>query len=175
MSVEIWRKITNFPGYEVSSHGRVRCWYAKGRGKYFQTEKLTKYRVLPQSNAGEYPIVNITRRPCGYTFGRNESIGVPVHILVAIAFLSDLAGIDIGVLKKFIKEETGEIVEIHHKDENKRNAAVENLCWITRTKHRTLHTISSLEKILREQQNLKERRLNRLRNLGFDLERLLHT
>jgi len=76
MKNEIWRPIKGFPNYEISTHGRVRSNYLRGRsGGHGRFNRVLKQRP----NTGGYPTVSLYRNRKAKT--------VPVHRLVAGTFL----------------------------------------------------------------------------------------
>jgi len=81
---ERWRAIPDFPGYEVSDHGRVRS-YLKNRKLQggptgFEWIVCKKpQRILKQNMRGQYPYVVLRDGPRNWT--------VKVHTLVLIAFV----------------------------------------------------------------------------------------
>ena len=85
-----WKRVIEFPQYEVSNTGLVR----KGA-------KIKKCRI----NSHGYPSAVL------YENGRKKN--VPVHRLVAIAFISN----------------PDNLPQVNHKDENKQNNNVKNLEW----------------------------------------------
>lgn len=101
--MEEWRKVEEYPMYEVSSLGRVRSYYKVVRG----------IRSTPQI------LSNKTDR-IGYSFVhlQNEKGRKPlrIHRLVAKAFIPN----------------PQLLPEVNHIDENKQNNCVENLEWISR-------------------------------------------
>lgn len=106
---EKWHPICGYSDlYEISTMGRVKSLpksfvRSNGRPCHF------KERVLkPYSNKDGYLVVNLTKD--------GSSKGMLVHRLVADAFLPNKRNFP----------------EVNHKDENKKNNAVNNLEWCTR-------------------------------------------
>lgn len=95
MSVKEWRKVAGFDRYEVSNTGDIRN---------IESGKVLK----PCPNTWGYPSVTL----CGCGVRKN----VPVHRLVALAFIPNPAGLP----------------EVNHLDEIKTNNSVENLAWATK-------------------------------------------
>lgn len=115
--MERWSEIENFPGYEVSDQGRVRCYWHRHKksgvhgGTYRSMESTP--RILPQSDDGN-----------GYlkVYINNGSVKrcVKVHRLVAEAFLP--------------REEGKDTVDhIQSGKEGKLDNSVNNLRWISRS------------------------------------------
>jgi len=100
-NAEEWRVITEFPLYEVSSHGRVRR-LVGGRG-------AVSGRILrpSRSSSGHLSVVLTAE---GRPFKHQ------VHRLVAKALIGPPAAPDLCVL---------------HRDDNPKNNVPENLCWGT--------------------------------------------
>lgn len=101
---EEWKPITGFPGYEVSSFGRIRSWRITGRGRKPPTEPAIK--SLHYSR--KYLYVRMTNSE-GVKCTRS------VHRLVAIAFLPNPENLP----------------QVNHIDEQPDNNLVENLEWCT--------------------------------------------
>lgn len=72
--LEIWRKVKEWPGYEVSSMGRIRCWNPRNRN----AKPPKKARILKLTKSRGYPTVKLSRSGKRRTFS--------VHTLVLIAF-----------------------------------------------------------------------------------------
>lgn len=106
--MEIWKDIEGFDGYySVSSYGRVRAnkrRIEKSNGVVCVRE--AREMVQTESKDG-YLTVKLSAN------GRSKRI--PVHRLVASAFLPHCKGVD----------------EVNHKDFNRKNNHVENLEWVT--------------------------------------------
>ena len=102
--MESWRIIEDFPNYEVSDQGRVRSVVHKDR-----FGRIQGGHVLTPQPDGKGLYVHVVIRREGATLCRN------VHRLVALAFIPN----------------PHNYPEINHKDENKRNNAVNNLEWCT--------------------------------------------
>lgn len=76
LEVEEWRAVDGWPGYEISSYGRIRSWKARnGRGMAKQPRLLTSF---PDKDG--YLRINLMDQPNGY---RQTSI----HRLVLEAFV----------------------------------------------------------------------------------------
>jgi len=109
MSSEIWKSIVGYPGYEVNSFGQVRSltrsWQQRSRhGTYYQYRK--QGRILRPGRASNgYPTVALGRKNTR-----------TLHSLVATAFLGPCR---VGF-------------ETRHKDGNRMNSQVSNLCYGTR-------------------------------------------
>ena len=113
-----WIPIHTLPGFEccieyhVNRSGQIKS--TKG-----VVERILKHKI---ANTG-YPVVNLTQR-----LGRGKILTVPVHKLVAFAFLGKPPmpyGVDKGC------------VCIDHIDENKLNCHADNLQYLTRLENNT--------------------------------------
>ena len=108
-----WVPVHTLPGYEacieyhVNREGRIKS--SKGK-----VERILKNKV----STNGYPTVNLTQR-----LTRGKVITVPVHTLVALAFL--------GPPPTPYGRNKGNTV-IDHIDDNKLNCHVDNLQWCTR-------------------------------------------
>ena len=99
---EVWREIEGFPGYEISSKGRVRCF------RNFKGNITNNCRYLkPLLNKDNYYYVDL------YTSDRKQ-VHKRIHRLVADAFLG----------------KRDDLV-VNHIDGNKHNNCYENLEWVT--------------------------------------------
>lgn len=100
---EVWRKIPGHDDYEVSSHGRIRSKDRKvwNGVGYFMKEGKV---LAPRPLPSGYLRVGLGKRRDYY-----------IHRLVAQAFIPNPQNLP----------------QVNHKDENKRNNAVENLEWCT--------------------------------------------
>lgn len=142
---EVW-KLTDNPGYSVSSLGRVRS-EARivNRGKYSVNwpEKILK----PRLHSGGYMRVSLG-------FGVDRYI----HRLVATAFLENPTGLP----------------EVNHKDCDKTNNSLENLEWISAVKNmehaaKTVNPTAKMFEVFDLEGNLVYDGLyiHELKNLGF--------
>ena len=109
MEVEVWRVISGYDGYEVSSFGRVRsldrivcCILSDG----VQVRRC-KGKVLSGERGKHYPVISI------------DGDCINIHRLVAGAFIPKPAGHTV----------------VNHLDGNKRNNHVSNLEWVTTSKN----------------------------------------
>src|SRR5512139_1540463 len=127
-SEEQWKSIPEYPGYEVSDHGRVRSYYCRALGGFCQTPQ----RILrPGVNRG-YEYVKVAS-------GKRKRI--PVSHLVLVAFIGPRPP----------------NAEACHADGNRANNRLENLRWGTHRdnlndvhlKHRGI----SREELVRELRN----------------------
>ena len=94
--------------YYVNEHGHVKS-----------TKGVIERILKPKTSANGYPVVNLTQR-----IGRKRAVTVPVHKLVALAFLDSPP-------TKPGRQRGCSIV--HHKDGNKSNCSADNLCWRKRS------------------------------------------
>jgi len=104
MSKEIWKSIPGHPFYEVSSIGRVR--------RMGPAHGAKVGRVLKHWITVGYPFVSL--------WAGNKKTSIPVHRLVALAFLPEPG--------------QGQ-TQVAHGDGNGENNAVENLRWATPTEN----------------------------------------
>jgi hypothetical protein len=72
---EIWKAIPDFPGYEVSTHGRIRSYWHNRRGIRISHQP----RILSTKGGNKYPHVGLTRDKTLYHFS--------VHTIVLTAFV----------------------------------------------------------------------------------------
>ena len=99
---EIWKDIDDFPGYQVSSEGRVRCF------RNFNGKITSNYRDLkPLLNKDDYYYVDL------YTTERKQ-VHKRIHRLVADAFLGPRPD-----------------MVVNHIDGNKHRNVISNLEWVT--------------------------------------------
>ena len=110
---KIWKPIHTLPGFECCIE-----YYVNAQGDVKSTkgtiERLLKHKI----SRNGYPTVNLTQR-----IGRKKNLTVPVHKLVALAFLGN-PPTPIG------RCHGNSIVKF--KDENKRNCNANNLTWEAR-------------------------------------------
>ena len=112
-----WIPVHTLPGFEccieyyVNDHGEIK------------STKGTIERILKQKIAKTgYPVVNLTQR-----VGRKKILTIPVHTLVAFAFL--------GLPPTPYGKRKGCSV-VRHIDGDKKNKHVQNLKWIKRVQHK---------------------------------------
>jgi len=74
---EEWRSVPDFPGYEVSSRGRVRSFCGSGKVDYSKPPRILK----PSLNRQGYECVGLRRN--------KKQFSRSVHSLVALAFLGE--------------------------------------------------------------------------------------
>ncbi len=119
-----WVPVHTLPGFECCIE-----YYVNASGDIKST-KGTIERILKQKIAKTgYPVVNLTQR-----VGRKKILTIPVHTLVAFAFL--------GLPPTPYGKRKGCSV-VRHIDGNKRNNKVENLMWIKRQQQK----ITKIEKV----------------------------
>lgn len=119
-----WVPVHTLPGFECCIE-----YYVNASGEIKST-KGTIERILKQKIAKTgYPVVNLTQR-----VGRKKILTIPVHTLVAFAFL--------GLPPTPYGKRKGCSV-VRHIDGNKRNNKVENLMWIKRQQQK----ITKIEKV----------------------------
>lgn len=106
--MERWKNIKGYPGYKVSSYGRVAS-FRKGRnGIKKDVDKNHPYYMVPKRHRLGYLYV--------YLMLDGESHKCYIHRLVANAFIDNPQNKS----------------EVNHKDGDKMNNHVENLEWVTR-------------------------------------------
>lgn len=102
MVEEEWKEVEGYPGYEISSNGRVRCF----RDYHGNVTKTFRY-LKPILNKDDYYYVDV------YTLDHKQ-VHKRIHRLVAEAFLG--------------KQET---LVVNHINGNKHDNRIENLEWVT--------------------------------------------
>lgn len=113
---EVWKEIFNFPGYEISSLGRVRSF------RDFQGKILNEWHILkPIMRKGYYyvDLHDLEHKPHKKT----------IHRLVAETFLGKMEG-----------------MVVNHRDGNKTNNRLSNLEWVSIKENSTLASKSKLYK-----------------------------
>ena len=119
-----WVPVHTLPGFECCIE-----YYVNASGDIKST-KGTIERILKRKIAKTgYPVVNLTQR-----VGRKKILTIPVHTLVAFAFL--------GLPPTPYGKRKGCSV-VRHIDGNKKNNKVENLMWIKRQQQK----ITKIEKV----------------------------
>jgi hypothetical protein len=119
-----WVPVHTLPGFECCIE-----YYVNASGDIKST-KGTIERILKQKIAKTgYPVVNLTQR-----VGRKKILTIPVHTLVAFAFL--------GLPPTPYGKRKGCSV-VRHIDGNKKNNKVENLMWIKRQQQK----VTKIEKV----------------------------
>lgn len=107
---ELWKPISGFKYYSVSSYGRVKRLPHKIRNSCTGFRMLDELIMKPYIDFDGYEIIGLMRNS-----GDAHTKGYRVHRLVASAFLPNPQNLP----------------EVNHKDGNKRNNNVENLEWTT--------------------------------------------
>lgn len=104
---EIWKKIKDYPNYEISNLGRIKAlkYYSNVHKQYYDRELILKEKT----NKFGYKFVSLSNK-----FGRKNKM---IHRLVAIAFIENKNGYK----------------EVNHIDGNKCNNNVNNLEWCSRS------------------------------------------
>lgn len=107
---ECWRQVPDFPGYEVSDHGRVRSY--KKRTGFGQVDIVdTPQRMLSETAGDHYPRVVLA--------SDGASTHIRIHTLVLSAFLGPRP----------------EGMECRHLDSDPHNNHISNLRWGTRAEN----------------------------------------
>lgn len=114
---EVWKDILRFPGYQISSHGRVRCFRSFNGGKI--TDKC-RY-LKPLINKDGYYYVDL--------YKNRKQVHKRIHRLVADTFLGP----------------NPDLV-INHKDGIKTNNNLSNLEWVTPKENSKLASETGLYK-----------------------------
>lgn len=130
---EIWKKIKDYPNYEISNLGRVKAlkYYSNIHKKYYDRELILKEKT----NRFGYKFVSLSNK-----FGRKSKA---IHRLVAENFI----------------ENKNNYKEVNHIDGNKNNNKVDNLEWCTR-QYNVLHSYRlGLKKPIQEYIRLKKEAL----------------
>lgn len=105
---EEWRSIERYPGYEASSHGRIRSFKKRGKGKGWFISDEPQRILHPSDNGQGYLCVNLS--------SNGMSNVLRVHRLIALVFLGPCP--------------SGK--EVCHNDGNKQNNHIGNLRYDTR-------------------------------------------
>lgn len=127
---EVWKKIKDYPNYEVSNLGQIRAlkYYSNVTKKYYDRILILKQKT----NYCGYNHVGLSNKN-----GRKTKV---VHKLVADAFICN----------------PNNFQEINHKDGNKQNNSVFNLEWCTRS-YNVKHAYDlGLKKPIKEYMRLKK-------------------
>lgn len=129
---EIWKKIEEYPNYQISSIGRVKAtkYYSNIHKKYYDRELIMKEKT----NSHGYKFISFG---CGK---RGNKKNIAIHRLAAEAFIPN----------------PNNYKEINHIDGNKNNNKVENLEWCNR-QYNVLHSYKwGLKKPIQEYIRLKK-------------------
>lgn len=127
---EIWKKIKDYPNYEISNLGKVRAlkYYSNVHKKYYERILILKQKT----NKWGYNFVGLSNE----NGRKNKSI----HRLVAETFIPNI----------------NNCKEVNHKDGNKNNNKVQNLEWCNR-KDNIIHAYKlGLKKPIQEYIRLKK-------------------
>ncbi len=108
-----WIPVHTLPGYECCIE-----YYVNNKGEVKSTKGIIERILKPKIAKTGYPVVNLTQR-----IGRKKLMTVPIHTLVAFAFL--------GAPPTPYGKKKGCSV-IKHKDGCKTNNNAENLLWFKR-------------------------------------------
>ena len=120
VDTEEWVPIHTLPGFSACIE-----YFINRQGQVKSTKGNIERILKPSTNQQGYPQVSLTQR-----IGRQKPKKVPIHKLVAFAFL--------GMHPKPYGRGAGCCV-IHHKDEDPSNYCVDNLEWLTASEHRVHH------------------------------------
>jgi hypothetical protein len=104
---EIWKAIPGFPGYDVSSRGRVRSYWRRATQRGWQIGNTPTKFLKPSIQKRDYRGVNLTKD--------GKKIPRRIHLLVLLAFVGPMPP---GM-------------ESRHLDGVPSNCSLENLCYGT--------------------------------------------
>lgn len=107
--MEVWKDIDGYPGYQVSTEGRVRS-HNKVTSSARFSERHWKDRIIKQKWQDDRARVDLWN-------GSGTHKTLQVHRLMGLAFLG---------------EPVDPQMTINHKDGNPRNNTIENIEWMTR-------------------------------------------
>lgn len=127
---EIWKKIKEYPNYEISNYGRVRSlkYYSNVHKKYYDRVLILKEKT----NRYGYKMITLSNE--------NGRKCFTIHRLVAKAFIDNKSNYN----------------EVNHIDGNKSNNKFNNLEWCTR-RDNILHAYKlGLKKSIQEYIKLKK-------------------
>lgn len=127
---EIWKKIKEYPNYEISNYGRVRSlkYYSNVHKKYYVRVLILKEKT----NRYGYKMITLSNE--------NGRKCFTIHRLVAKAFIDNKSNYN----------------EVNHIDGNKSNNKFNNLEWCTR-RDNILHAYKlGLKKSIQEYIKLKK-------------------
>jgi hypothetical protein len=111
--IERWLPIADWPGYDVSDHGRVRTWWGAGSGQQGRRAIGNTFKCIG------YAINTGHRGVLLYRNGSTESWRAKIHTLVLTAFVGPCP----------------EGMECLHGDGNPANNRLDNLRWGTRSEN----------------------------------------
>ena len=114
-----WIPVHTLPGFECCIE-----YYVNSQGQVKSTKGVVERILKPKVSKTGYPVVNLTQR-----IGRKSLKTIPIHTLVAFAFLGQPAtpnGRGRGCSY------------VHHIDGNKLNCNVSNLSWKKRADKNTV-------------------------------------
>lgn len=120
MQHEIWKAIPWAPGYEVSSHGRVRSWRKTGKRVGERRKTPLMLKLSPRSSRSTRSKRSVYLAVC-LSKGDGTFKTMSVHTLVLEAFEGPCPP---GMQGR------------HRDDRDTRNNAIENLCWGTALENR---------------------------------------
>ena len=105
-----WVPVHSLPGFECCIE-----YYINDKGQVKSTKGTIEKLLKPKTTKTGYPVVNLTQR-----IGRRKLMTIPVHTLVAFAFLGNPP-------TPYGRKKGCSVV--HHIDGNKLNNASDNLRW----------------------------------------------
>ena len=122
--MEEWRDIKGYEGlYQVSNEGRVksleRIAKRKTVGNYIVKEQIIKPQTISGGHLGFTPSKDGVQKL------------IPIHQAVAMAFIPNPNGYTL----------------VHHKNHNPTDNRVENLEWLNRSTHQSIHNTENKKKL----------------------------
>lgn len=114
--MEVWKDIEGFEGlYQISNEGN-----GKSLERYIESDKKTRLLKERQLVPKE---INSKDYLCFHLFKNGKDYFPTIHQLVAQAFIPNPNNYDV----------------VHHIDEDPTNNKVENLMWMDRSEHQSMH------------------------------------
>lgn len=102
-----WRTLSNYPGYEISEEGDVRCWIYRGA-----TQSKPRMIVPYLSNSNRWAVKLMVKDP---STGRSRRLTISLGVMLLLAFRGEPA--------------PDEVREVDFKDSNPYNVHLSNIHW----------------------------------------------